>query len=888
MKITGLRSLDTMQKSCMKSLLPDKPRVMVGMGTCGIGNNAGDVLEGFRGALKKKKADILLARTGCFGFCAREPLINVYLPKKPLLILQYAAPEDVPGIVRYIASADPAVLPRDKILCKVESWDHLTGSVDYGKGYPEIPGWKEVPFFKDQSKIVLRDCGLIDPENIEEYFAVGGYRALYRALHKPDPDNIIAEVKGSKLRGRGGAGFPTWKKWDLMRKAPGDEKYIICNADEGDPGAYMNRNEIEGDPHSLIEGMIIGAFAMGAGKGIVYIRAEYPLAVKRLRRAAREAESRGLLGKNILGSGFDLSIDIVEGAGAFVCGEETALIASCEGKAGRSRPRPPFPAQKGFRGMPTNINNVETWCNIPVIIAKGGSWFAGTGSETSTGTKVFSLVGKILNTGLVELPLGSPLSTIVSGIGGGTGTGRRVKAVQTGGPSGGCIPAALFNTPVDYESLTALGAIMGSGGMVVMDEDNCMVDVARYFIEFTASESCGRCVPCREGLHQALRILTKVTEGSGTEEGLSALKELASVIKDSSLCGLGQTGPNPVLTTLEYFYDEYKEHLQLKRCASGVCEALVMSPCGNSCPLSMNIPGFIQLIKEGRLKDAFELALRDNPLPAATGRVCHHPCERRCRRTEIDDAISQREIHCFIADEAYRKNIDTAVFERLKDEKLPDTGKRIAMIGSGPASLSAAFYLARLGHSVTVYDGALRAGGALRLVSDERLPKSVLEREIGNIEKLGVKFILKTEAGKEIPFEKIRKENDAVFIGTRLTPEAAKECAVALAANGSVVCDPLTMATKVPGVYAGGEAVRKPAIATEAMGSGKRAARNIDRYCMKQERFGSLFKDFRYDNSACAEPLGGKRVAAGKTAKRYTLAQAKKEAIRCLRCDIKL
>ncbi|MFH1995377.1 MAG: NADH-ubiquinone oxidoreductase-F iron-sulfur binding region domain-containing protein [Candidatus Omnitrophota bacterium] len=888
MKNPGLRPLDTMQKQCLRSFLPDAPRVMVGMGTCGIGNNAGDVLESTRSALKKTKTNILLTQTGCFGFCAREPLVNVYLPGKPLLILQYVTPGDVPGIIRYVASADPSRLSRGKILCKVESWDHLTGSVDYGKGYPEIPGWKEVPFFKDQLKIVLRDCGLIDPENIEEYFAVGGYRALYRALHASDPEGIIAEVRKANLRGRGGAGFPTWKKWDIMRNSPGPTKYIVCNADEGDPGAYMNRNEIESDPHSLIEGMAIGGYTMGAENGIMYVRAEYPLAVRRLKRAINDARSFGILGGNIFGSGVKFDIDIIEGAGAFVCGEETALIASCEGHPGRSRPRPPYPAEKGFRGMPTNINNVETWCNIPVIIAKGGSWFAETGSGTSTGTKVFSLVGKIRNTGLVELPLGLPLSTIVNGIGGGTGTGRRVKAVQTGGPSGGCIPASLFNTPVDYESLTALGAIMGSGGMVVMDEDNCMVDVARYFVEFTSSESCGRCVPCREGLRQALKILTSITEGTGTEEGLATLEELGSVIKDSSLCGLGQTAPNPFLTTLKYFHDEYKEHLRLKRCASGVCEALVASPCGNSCPLSMNIPGFIQLVKEGRLKEAFELAVRDNPLPATTGRVCHHPCERRCRRTDLDDAISQRGIHSFIADEAYKKRIDTAVFQQLMNEKLPDTGKRVALVGSGPASLTAAFYLARLGHSVTVYDGALLPGGALRLVSDARLPKSVLNREIGNIKKLGVTFIQKIEPGKKITFRRMLKENDAVFVGERLTPRNAQECGLAIEPNGSVVVDPLTMAAKVPGVYAGGEAVRKPAIVTEAMGSGKRAARSIDRYCMNEERFDRLFKNFSYDSTMCAEPQGGKMVVTGKTAIGYTLAQAKKEAARCLRCDVKL
>ncbi len=399
--------------------------------------------------------------------------------------------------------------------CKIEEWDHITGSIRYGHGYPEVPSWNEVPFFKGQKKIVLRNCGLINPDDIEEYIAVGGYQALYKTLIDDKPESVIEQIKASKLRGRGGAGFLTGNKWEFLRKAVADQKFIICNADEGDPGAYMNRNEIESDPHALLEGMIIGGYVMGATQGIIYVRAEYPLAVHRLNRAIEQAREYGLLGNNILGRGFNFDIQLVEGAGAFVCGEETALIASLEGEAGRPRPRPPFPAQKGLWGKPSNINNVETWYNIAPIITKGPAWFTETGSAKSSGTKVFSLVGKVHNSGLVEMPLGTPIKTFIYDIGGGGLDGRSIKAVQTGGPSGGCIPSEMFDTPVDYESLAQLGSIMGSGGMVVMDEDNCMVDVARYFVEFTNSESCGKCIPCRVGLNKFLRILNRITDRRG-------------------------------------------------------------------------------------------------------------------------------------------------------------------------------------------------------------------------------------------------------------------------------------------------------------------------------------------------------------------------------------
>ncbi len=579
------------------------------------------------------------------------------------------------------------------------------------------------------------------------------------------PESVIEQMKAAKLRGRGGAGFLTGNKWEFLRKAAGSQKYIICNADEGDPGAYMNRNEIESDPHALLEGMLIGGYAMGATQGIVYVRAEYPLAVHRLSRALEEAREFGLLGKNILGRGFDFDIQLVEGAGAFVCGEETALIASLEGEAGRPRPRPPFPAQKGLWGQPSNINNVETWYNIAPIVTRGPAWFTETGSPKSAGTKVFSLVGKVQNTGLVEMPLGTSLKTFVYDIGEGGPDGRSIKAVQTGGPSGGCIPHEMFDTPVDYESLAQLGSIMGSGGMVVMDEDNCMVDVARYFVEFTNSESCGKCVPCRVGLNKCLRILNRVTEGAGRMDHLERLDELSRYIRDCSLCGLGQTAPNPVLTTMRHFRQEFEDHIVSRRCQAGTCTELALAPCENSCPLHMNVPRFLELYKEGQFEDAFESIILDNPLPCSTGRVCQHPCDKRCRRITVDEAVNMRDVHRFIGDYMLISDRFEDAVARVKARQLESTGRKVAIAGAGPAGLTAAFYLALLGHDVTVFDAMPEAGGMLRFALPEyRLPKPVLRREIELIERLGVNFVFNTRAGFDLPLNELDERFDAVCL----------------------------------------------------------------------------------------------------------------------------
>jgi NADH-quinone oxidoreductase subunit F len=770
MRIQDFSNFNAVREAGLAKLVPSRPRVAVGMGTCGAGNGAEGVYHAFSEAIHQDGRDVRLASVGCFGFCAREPLVNVWAPGRPLVILHRVQSSDVAGILDGLQEGK---VPEDLALCKIEDWDHLTSHVKYGTGFPNIPLWSEVPFFRPQKKIVLRNCGLISPDDIEEYIAVGGYSALYKVLIDANPELVIEQIKAAKLRGRGGAGYLTGLKWEFLRKARSDTKYVICNADEGDPGAYMNRNEIESDPHALLEGMIIGGYVMGATQGIVYVRAEYPLAVHRLTRAIEQARQYGMLGDNILGRGFNFDIQLVEGAGAFVCGEETALIASLEGLAGRPRPRPPFPAQKGLYGQPTNINNVETWYNVAPIIAKGPAWFTETGSTKSAGTKVFSLVGKINNTGLVEMPLGTPLKTFIYDVGEGAPDGKHVKSVQTGGPSGGCIPLDMLDTPVDYETLAQLGSIMGSGGMVVMDEDNCMVDVARYFIEFTHSESCGKCIPCRVGLDKSLRILNNFTRGKAAERDLDLLDEMGRMIRDTSLCGLGQTAPNPLLTTMRHFRHEFEDHIRAHRCRAGVCEDLALSPCENSCPLHMNIPQFLQLLKEGRLEDAFLSVVMDNPLPASTGRVCQHPCDNRCRRHTVDESVNMREVHRFIADSIYQSDRFDKMAEAVVARKLPPTDRKVAVIGAGPTGLAAAFYLALLGHEVTVYESHAEPGGMLRYaLPDYRLPSSVLEREIELIRRLGVEFICNTSVGTDLSLNDLDNQYNAVFLAIGTWKEA--------------------------------------------------------------------------------------------------------------------
>lgn len=500
------------------------------------------VKEAIEEAVKARglEKEILVRGVGCLGLCSAGPMIYI---EPDGILYQKVTPEDAPAIVQGLIST-----PVERLICP-----------------------PDLPFFKRQVKIVMENSGIIDPERIEDYLAVGGYQALMKSLTEMSPSEVIEEVTKSRLRGRGGAGYPTGLKWSTVAKANGSLKFVICNADEGDPGAYMDRTILESDPHRVLEGMAIAAYAVGAQRGFIYVRAEYPLAIKRLRTAIRQAERLNLLGNNILGTTFNFSVELRIGAGAFVCGEETALIASIEGKRGTPRPRPPYPAEHGLWGYPTLINNVETFANIPSIIRNGGEWFAKIGSEESKGTKVFALAGRVVNTGLIEVPMGITLREIVFDIGGGIPGGKRFKAVQTGGPSGGCIPEQFLDLPVDYESLKKAGSIMGSGGMIVMDETSCMVDVAKFFVGFCMSESCGKCVPCRVGTAHMYELLERITNGTATMRDLELLEELCDLVRNTSLCGLGQTAPNPVMSTLRYFRHEYEAHILDKTCPAGVC-----------------------------------------------------------------------------------------------------------------------------------------------------------------------------------------------------------------------------------------------------------------------------------------------------------------------------
>ena len=539
-------------------------QIKVCMGPGGIASGGPDVIAAFQSELKQANipAEIQegcsLHHVGCFGLCSKDVLVDLFIDGDKTTY-EYVKPDMVQRIVN----------------------EHIVGK----KPVPQwLAGEDYENFYRKQVKVVLSGCGKIDYESIDSYIASGGYKAAEKIFTSMTPDEVIAEMKKSGLRGRGGAGFPTGVKWEACRKTPSEQKYIICNADEGDPGAFMDRAVIEGNPHVVIEGMLIGAYATGATKGYVYIRAEYPLAVERLKKAIKDATERGFLGKNLFNKAFDFTIRLKLGAGAFVCGEETALIASIEGQRGMPRPKPPFPVYQGLWGKPTVINNVETLANIPYIISRGADWYASYGTEKSKGTKVFALTGKVKNTGLIEVPMGITLKEIIYDIGGGIENNKALKAVQTGGPSGGCIPAGMVDINVDYESLARVGSIVGSGGMIVLDEDDCMVNVAKYFLQFTQSESCGKCVPCRIGTKRLLEILDRITKGKGKEEDIELLQTLSSNIKSASLCGLGQTAPNPVMSTLKYFRDEYDAHIRDKKCPSKVCRDLLLySVIGKTC-----------------------------------------------------------------------------------------------------------------------------------------------------------------------------------------------------------------------------------------------------------------------------------------------------------------
>jgi len=577
-RINNLQDLNERKKKGMASLFSSKTKIMVGEATCGLATGAGLVYNALAEEIERQKLDIILSKTGCIGMCYREPLVDVIEPNRPRLTYSRLTPKNVPAFLNQVIEGNHKSkkpycrIDEDIFIGNGETRRYFSGALPDDLG--EVSPMSEIDFYEKQVRIATRNCGYIDPDNIDEYIARGGYFSLHKALSSMQPEAIIDEVIKAGLRGRGGGGFPTGYKWQSCRRAHGEVKYVMCNGDEGDPGAYMDRSIMEGDPHSVIEGMIIGAYAIGAHEGYIYVRDEYPFAVNALSLAISQARECGILGENILNSGFNFDIQIGKGAGAFVCGESTALMASLEGRAGEPRAKYIHTVEHGLWDRPSNLNNVETWANIPVIIARGGGWFSEIGIENNAGTKVFSLVGNIRNVGLIEVPMGITLREIIYDIGGGIPKGKQFKAVQTGGPSGGCIPKEMLDLPVSYDELSKAGSMMGSGGMIVMDETSCMVDVARYFLRFLESESCGKCVPCREGVHRMREILDDICAGRGREGDVELLESMSDAIIDGSLCALGGSAPNPVLSTIKSFRDEYDAHIRHKRCPAGACKEL--------------------------------------------------------------------------------------------------------------------------------------------------------------------------------------------------------------------------------------------------------------------------------------------------------------------------
>ena len=746
LRLSSIDELKELRSVLFDAIDKNKPCIVICAGTACQASGSNDIIRVVKRYMIEKGlvGKVALRVTGCHGFCEMGPFI---LTEPQEAFYTQVKLDDVPRITE-------ALLSR-KFVEELLYSDPHTGQKYYRRD--------DIPFFKNQHRSILGMNPKIDPIRIYDYISQGGYSASAMVLSKQDPKWVVQEVKGSGLRGRGGAGFPTGLKWELLAKQPsGHGKFLVCNADEGDPGAYMDRSVLEGNPHSIIEGMVIGAYGTGATEGIVYVRNEYPVAVKHLNIALQQAHQLGLLGENILGAGFSFDIKMVRGAGAFVCGEETALIRSVEGKMPEPRQRPPFPIQKGIEGKPTAINNVETWANIPLIFRLGAEEFAKIGTKDNSGTKIFSLVGKVKNTGLVEIPMGMTIKEIVYDIGGGSVGKAKIKAVQTGGPSGGCIPADKFDLPVDYDSLTEAGSIMGSGGMIVMDQNTCMVDVAKYFMNFLKDESCGKCFTCRKGTQRMYEILDDISKGQATVEHLGLLKELAEVVKDTTMCGLGQTASNPVLSTLRYFRDEYEQHVVGKKCDAFVCRELVGVPCQAACPLDTEVWRYVALIEKGNYEEAYRVIREANPFPSVCARVCDRKCETRCNHAVSGgEAIAVRALKRFVTD-----RVDPSVYKPVVTPRRLRDADRVAVVGSGPAGLSAAHYLSLLGYKVTLIESENQVGGMLvSCIPAYRLPRDVLRKEIKSLLDENITLRCGTALGRDINIDELFKDGfKAVFL----------------------------------------------------------------------------------------------------------------------------